>query len=51
VGRLYNETMGKHLAEKYNHLDNQFNKMVQDANSEIESLQNKIKGIAVLRLG
>lgn len=45
--RLYNEAMGKNLADKYSHLSNQLDKIVSDANSEIQNLQNKIKGTLV----
>jgi hypothetical protein len=38
--------MGKNLADKYSHLSSQLDKIVNDANSEIQSLQNKIKGKA-----
>jgi hypothetical protein len=44
ISRLYNEAMGKNLADKYSHLSNQLDKIVSDANSEIQNLQNKIKG-------
>lgn len=48
MARLYNEAMGKNLADKYNHLNGQLDKIVSDANSEITSLQNKIKGTITL---
>ena len=48
--RLYNEAMGKNLADKYSHLSNQLDKIVNDANSEIQSLQSKIKGAKNLGL-
>lgn len=43
--RLYNEAMGKNLADKYTHLSKQLDKIVNDANAEIQGLQNKIKGM------
>jgi E3 ubiquitin-protein ligase CCNP1IP1 len=46
--RLYNQTMGKNLAEKYSHLNGQLDKIVGDANSEIQALQTKIKGTRIL---
>lgn len=46
--RLYNEAMGKNLADKYSHLNNQLDKIVNDANSEMQILQDKIKGKAFL---
>lgn len=42
--RMYNEAMGRNLADKYSNLNSQLDKIVNDANSEIESLQTKIKG-------
>jgi E3 ubiquitin-protein ligase CCNP1IP1 len=45
VFRMYNEAMGKNLADKYSHLSGQLDKIVHDANGEIQSLQNKIKSI------
>jgi hypothetical protein len=43
--------MGKNLADKYSNLSAQLDKIVTDANSEIQNLQTKIKSTAILDPG
>ena len=42
---LYNEAMGRHLAEKYKTLSGEMDKAISDANTEIQRLEAKVKGI------
>ncbi|ERF68709.1 hypothetical protein EPUS_05770 [Endocarpon pusillum Z07020] len=39
--------MGKNLADKYSHLSSQLDKIVADANAEIQSLQSKVKSLQI----
>jgi hypothetical protein len=51
IGRLYNEAMGKNLADKYSHLSSELDKIVHEANSELRKLENKVKGTIIARSG
>ena len=41
---FYQEWLGKNLTEKYSSLSSKMDKVIEEANSEIGALQNKISG-------
>jgi E3 ubiquitin-protein ligase CCNP1IP1 len=44
MSSVYQEFLAKSLADKYNSLSMQMDKIIHDANTEISSLRNKISG-------
>lgn len=45
---IYQEHLAKGLTEKYNTLNQQMDQLIQDANSQIKVLQDKIQGSLLL---
>ena len=45
AARFYQEFLCKNLTEKYGHLSAEMDKIIHQANSEIQTLQNKIGGM------
>ena len=44
IDRLYQEYLAKSLTEKYTGLSNQMDKIINEANSEIVTLRDKVSG-------
>ena len=40
----YQEYLCKNLTEKYGHINSQLDKVVNEANTQLQNLQNKIQG-------
>ena len=51
VGRLFQETFGRNLNEKYSALNGQLDKLIHDANTEISNLRTKLETMLLEREG